>query len=145
MQSLTRKNIRKASAALLITGAFAAAGTVAVLATAPAQAVDTCRLKVHTISTSELQDNDARDEIKFELGDNEYGIYTFPDDWQRHDSLNHPDEDFVTSVSFSLWDKDGVVRNSIDTDTVTGCDEGWHTMDLVGNGAIYEMEYELID
>jgi hypothetical protein len=132
-------------ATVLLTGALVATGTVAVLTTSTAQAVDTCRLKVHTITSRELQDNDAADEIKFELGDNEYGVYSFPDDWERHDSLGHPVEDFVTSVSFSLWDKDSVVRNSIDTDTVTGCDVGWHVMDLVGNGAIYEMQYELID
>ena len=102
---------------MLLAGALAASGTVAVLSTTPAQAVDTCRLKVHSIISSELQDNDSSDEIKFELGDDEYGVYSFPDNWRRHDSLGHPDEDFVTSVSFSLWDKDGVVRNSIDTDT----------------------------
>lgn len=145
MHTLTSETARKARTALLVTGALAATGTVAVLSSTPAQAVDTCRLKVHTITSLELQDNDAQDEIKFELGDDEYGVYSFPDNWERHASLNHPDEDFITSVSFSLWDKDGVVRNSIDTDTVTGCEEGWHEMDLVGNGAIYEMEYELID
>ena len=81
MHSLNRKTIRKTCTALLITGALAATGTVAVLSTTPAQAVDTCRLKVHMIRSLELQDNDDRDEIKFELGDNEYGIYTFPDNW----------------------------------------------------------------
>jgi hypothetical protein len=136
---------RHTRTALLLTGALAAAGTVAVLSSTPAQAVDTCRLEVHKIISSELQDNDSADEIKFELGDNEYGVYSFPDDWERHESLGHPTEDFVTSVSFSLWDKDSVVRDSIDTDVVTGCDAGWHVMDLVGNGAIYTMHYELID
>lgn len=137
--------VRNTRTALLLAGALAASGTVVVLSSTSAQAVDTCRLTVHTITSYELQDNDSADEIKFELGDNEYGVYSFPDNWQRHASLNHPNEDFVTSVSFSIWDKDSVVRNSIDTDTVTGCDEGWHVMDLVGNGAIYEMEYELTD
>jgi hypothetical protein len=136
---------RKARTSLLVSGALAATGTFAVISTTPAQAVDTCRLKVHKLTSHELQDNDSSDEIKFRLGDNEYGVFSFPDDWERHDSLNHPTEDYITSVSFSLWDKDGVVKTTIDTDTVTGCDEGWHEMDLVGKGAIYTMDYELID
>jgi hypothetical protein len=139
MRTPTRKT------ALLAAGALVASGTAAVLSASSAQAVDTCRFKVHSITSWELQDNDSRDEIKFRLGDNEYGVYSWPDDWTRHDSLNHPVEDFTTSVSFRIWDKDSVVVDDIDTDTVTGCDEGWHTMDLEGNGAIYELEYELID
>ena len=136
---------RKARTSLLLSAALAATGTFAVMSTTPAQAVDTCRIKVHTLTSHELQDNDSSDEIQFRLGDNTSGVFSFPDDWERHDSLNHPIEDYVTSVSFSLWDKDSVVKTTIDTDTVTGCDEGWHDMDLVGKGAIYTMQYELID
>lgn len=136
---------RRTRTSLLISGALAATGTIAVLSTTPAQAVDTCRIMVHTLTSHELQDNDSSDEIKFSLGDNTYGTFSFPDDWERHSSLGHPVEDYVTSVKFSLWDKDGVVKTTIDTDTVTGCAEGWHEMDLVGSGAIYTMEYQLID
>jgi len=136
----------KAASPLLLTASLAAAGGLAVTSlSSPAQAVDTCRIKVHTLHSLELQDNDSSDEIKFRLGDNEYGVFDFPDNWVKHNSLGHPTEDFISSVEFELWDKDGVVKTEIDTDAVTGCDEGWHTMDLVGRGAIYEMEYELID
>lgn len=136
---------RKATTALLLAGGLLASGSLAAMSASPAQAVDTCRIKVHTLTSWELQDNDSSDEIKFRVGDNEYGTFSFPDDWQRHDSLGHPTEDFINSVEVELWDKDSVVKTEIDTDTVTACVEGWHTMDLVGAGAIYEMEYELID
>ena len=55
--------------ALLLAGALAASGTVVVLSSTSAQAVHTCRLTVHTITSYELQDNDSADEIKFELVD----------------------------------------------------------------------------
>jgi len=119
-------------------------GSFAAVASPPAQGASVCTFEVLSLTAWELQDSNGTDEIRFKLGDDVYGTWTFWDNWQRNDSLGHPDESFLSTVSFTLYEMDGVVRQTIDTDPAS-CTVGTHTMDLIGKGAIYELEYRITD
>lgn len=139
-----RNQSRKTRTALLLAGATALVGGATLLITAPAQAQanSLCNFEVRSLTAWELQDGDGDDEIKFRLGDDTYGKFTFWDNWTRNNSLGFPDEDYHTTITFTLYEYDGVLRTTIDSDTV-GCVVGTHTMDLSGAGAIYELEYRV--
>lgn len=99
---------------------------------------------MRALTAWELQDGDGTDEIKFRVGDNTYGAWTFWDNWTRNASLGYPDENYIGTITFTLYEMDGVLRQTIDSHTV-GCSVGDHTMDLVGKGAIYELDYRVTD
>lgn len=131
MRYLTR------AAALTAAALALAAGAVAVVA-APAQASHVCNLEVVSLTSWELNDNDGNDEIKIGLGDDVYGPWDMPDNWERNASLGQPDEDFVGSIDVTLYEQDAT-RWTIDTDTVTCNILGNRTLSLDGRGAIYDM------
>jgi hypothetical protein len=137
-------NARKTRQALLLTAATGLVGGLTMLgtATAEAQTSSLCNFEVRSLTAWELQDGNGDDEIGFRLGDDTYGKWTFWDNWTRNNSLGYPDEDYSGTVTFSLYEYDGVLRTTIDSDTVA-CTVGTHTMDLSGHGAIYELEYRV--
>ena len=132
---------RKTRAAMLL-AATGLVGGFTVTAAASAQASTVCNFEVRSLTSKELQDGNGEDEIRFKLGDDTYGTWTFWDDWTRNDSLGYPDEDYIGTVAFTLYEMDGVFRQTIDSDTV-GCSVGDHVMDLTGNGAIYKLSYRI--
>lgn len=141
-QEQGKPTTRRTRAAILLLSAALATSGLSVAVAAPATAARPCLIKVLSLTSWDLQDNDPQDEIKFDLGGDEYGMFTFPDNWTRSASLGSPTKHFNGSVRFELWDKDSVVKDSIDTAWLS-CTAGTHTADLVGNGAIYELKYHI--
>lgn len=124
--------------ALLLAGAAGIGSVVLPMSVAPASASSLCRVEVLSIDNYELQDNDSQDEIKFELGDSEYGTFTFTSGQFRGPSLGAPSETITgSSVYFRLWDKDSVVTTTIGTRWLT-CNDGEHeSAPLNDNGGGY--------
>src|SRR4051794_10495901 len=127
----------------MLLAAVAGIGSVVLpMSVAPASATSLCKVEVTSIENYELQDNDAQDEIKFELGDDEYGTFTFNLGQFRSSSLGRPTETTAnSSVWFKLWDKDSVVSTTIGTRWLT-CNDGDHTSaPLDDNGGGYILKY----
>jgi hypothetical protein len=134
--------MNKRHPAFLLAGIAGAAGVLLPMAATPASATSVCNVEVTKLQNWELQDNDPQDEIKFELGDNEYGVFTFTDNQYRTNSLGHPDEDTTgSSVRFELWDKDSVVKTTIATHYLSCSTDGNKEQDFVGNGGEYTLYY----
>ena len=127
----------------MLLAAVAGIGSVVLpMSVAPASAASLCRIEVTSIDNYELQDNDSQDEIKFELGDDEYGTFTSNLGQFRSSSLGRPIETTAnSSVWFKLWDKDSVVSTTIGTRWLT-CNDGDHeSAPLDDNGGGYILKY----
>ena len=127
----------------MLLAAVAGIGSVVLpMSVAPASAASLCKIEVTSIDNYELQDNDSQDEIKFELGDDEYGTFTFNLGQFRSSSLGRPIETTAnSSVWFKLWDKDSVVSTTIGTRWLT-CNDGDHeSAPLDDNGGGYILKY----
>ena len=128
--------------ALLLAGAAGIASVLLPMSVAPASAASLCRVEILSIDNWELQDNDSQDEIRFELGDNEYGTFTYTLGQPRNVSLGRPTETTSnSSVWFKIWDKDSVVKTTIGTRWLT-CNDGDHeSAPLDDNGGGYTLKY----
>ncbi len=126
----------------LLAGVTIATGLMSTAAISSASATGShCKVTATALKAWELQDGDGKDEIRFELGDNTYGTFTFTQGQKRTETLGHPYE--VTSgssVSFDIWERDYPFTKDIDTATLS-CTDGSHHVELVGAGADYELWY----
>jgi hypothetical protein len=127
----------------LLLAAAAGIGSIMLpMSVGPASAASLCKVEVLSIENFDLQDNDSQDEIKFELGDDEYGTFTFNFGQFRSTSLGSPIEiTSNSSVYFEFWEKDSVVRSTIGTRWLT-CNDGDHeSAPLNDSGAEYILKY----
>jgi hypothetical protein len=128
--------------AILLAGTIGSVAMMSTLAIGSASAANICNVEVTRLENYELQDNDPQDEIKFKLGDDEYGVFTFNEDQYRTNSLGHPDESTAgSSVRFELWEKDSVVRTTIATHYLSCIDGDHNDTVFEGNGGGYLLSY----
>lgn len=111
-------------------------------AVAPASAASLCQIEVTSIRNYENQDNDSQDEIRFDLGDDEHGTFTFNEGQTRNISLGTPTETTTgSSVWFRMREKDSVVYTTLGTRWLT-CNDGDHeSAPLDDNGGGYILKY----
>jgi hypothetical protein len=130
---------RTARTCALLAASTVLAGGVSAAAVGPAQAATVCNVKVVSVRAWDLNDNDGKDEMKIKIGDSPYwGPWDMRDDQFRSTSLGNLNKDFVGTVNVGVYEQD-ITRQTIDVDSV-GCGTlGNVTLDLIGNGAIYEM------
>ena len=119
-----------------------AAGLMSTVAAESASATTPhCKVTVTKLKAWELQDGDGKDEIRFELGDNTYGTFTFTQGQARTETLGQPHEvTSSSSVHFDIWERDYPFTKDIDTASLS-CTDGTHDVDLVGAGAEYTLWY----
>ena len=116
-------------------------GLMSTVSVVGASAAEHCKVTVTQIRAFELQDGDGEDEIRFELGDDTYGTFTFTDNQYRTNSMGHPNEDTSGStVPFEIGDRDYPLTTTIDSAPLS-CSDGTHVIDLEGHGAGYELTY----
>jgi hypothetical protein len=118
-------------------------GLMSTVSVAGASAATHCKVTVTQIQAWELQDGDGEDEIRFELGDDTYGTYTFKQGWYRNISLGSPLPYEVTagsSVPFEIWDRDYPLTTTIGSSSLS-CVDGAHQHDYTENGAGYTVWY----
>ncbi len=127
--------------AALLTSIGLAGGLMSTASIASASASSVCTIEVTRLENVDLQDNDRKDEIKFELGDDMSDKFDFTQDQYRTNSLGHPREStFGSSIDFTLYEMDSVVRTTIDSDPLS-CTDGEDTTELQGNGGEYLLTY----
>lgn len=130
---------RTARTSALLAASTVLAGGVSAVAVAPAQAAHVCNVKVVSVIAWDLNDNDGKDEMKIRIGDSPYwGPWDMWDNWYRSASLGNLNKDFVGTVNVGVYEQD-LARQTIDVDAVGCTTLGNVTLDLIGNGAIYEM------
>jgi len=133
--------MKKPQAALLLLAASGLAVGSVTASALPASA-NLCAVEVTQLRALNLQDNGNQDEIKFRMGGDMHGVFTFTELQTRNASLGSPREVFNGSVPFTLHEQDGLVRQTI-TSRVINCNPGTHTVPLQGNGAIYNLTYRV--
>jgi hypothetical protein len=127
--------------AVLLAGIAGLALVMPAMSAAPASAASICDVEVLSIQSYELVDGDGQDEIKFELGDDEYGPFSFPNNWIRNDSLGHPHERTSgSSVHFELWETEYPFTTTLGTRSLS-CTNGDHESVLEKNGGGYILKY----
>lgn len=133
----------KHSIPALLASVALATGLMSTVAVASASATSShCKVEVTKLKAWELQDGDGQDEIRFELGDNTYGTFTFTQGQVRTETLGYPFEVTTgSSVHFDIWERDYPLTKDIGT-TSLSCVDGKHHVDLVGAGADYELWYK---
>jgi hypothetical protein len=126
----------------LLASVALATGVMSTVAVASALATGShCKVKVTALKAWELQDGDGKDEIRFELGDNTYGTFTFTQGQKRTETLGYPYEvTSSSSVGFDIWERDYPFTKDIDTASLS-CVDGSHNVELVGAGADYQLWY----
>jgi hypothetical protein len=125
----------------LLAGTGLAAGVMSSASIASASATSHCRVEVTQLHAWELQDGDGEDEIRFELGDDTYGTFTFTQGQSHSTSLGSPTEETTGStVPFKLWERDWPTKTTIGKVTLS-CEDGPHDLDLEGHGAGYTLWY----
>jgi hypothetical protein len=128
----------------LLSSVGLAAGLMSTVAVASASATTShCKVSVTQIQAWELQDGDGQDEIRFELGDDTYGTYTFGQGWYRNSSLGSPRPYEVTSgssVHFEIWDRDYPATQTIGSAALS-CVDGPHDRDFTEHGGGYTVWY----
>ena len=132
----------KSRAAAILAATMGLTGGLTAISSVPAHATTICNFKVLSLTSHELEDGSGKDEIKFKLGDDMYGPFSFPDNWTRNNSLGFPNEDYIGHVKFTLYEEDWPTKTTIDSHRF-GCTPGDNTRDLVGAGAIYTLEYRI--
>ena len=127
----------------LLTSVGLATGAMSTLGVGPASATSHCKVTVTQIQAWEPQDGDGEDEIRFELGDDTYGTFTFTQGQYRNNSLGSPRPYEVTSgshVHFEIWDRDYPLTQTIGKASF-GCTDGSYSPDFTRNGAGYTVWY----
>lgn len=127
----------------LLLGGVAGIGALALpMMVVPASAADLCHIEITSLRNYENQDNDSQDEIRFELGDDEHGTFTFNEGQTRNVSLGSPTETTTgSSVWFTMWDRDSVVKTTLGSRWLT-CNDGDHeSAPLNLNGGGYILQY----
>jgi len=125
----------------LLASAGLVTGLMSTVAIGSASAASHCKVQVTQLQGWELQDGDGQDEIRFELGDDTYGTFTFTEGAYRNTSLGSPTEETTgSSVHFEIWERDYPFTTTIDTASLS-CVDGGHNLDLEGNGGGYTLWY----
>ncbi|GAB2700508.1 hypothetical protein [Thalassiella azotivora] len=134
--------MRALRTATLLAGAGSLVAGTALLGAAPASASNICTIEVLSVTSRDLQDGDGQDEILLELGDDQYGVFTFTNNWTRNASLGRPRENFTGTVPYGLRERDWPTSREIDS-SAAGCWAHTATVELEGAGALYELRYQV--
>jgi hypothetical protein len=117
-----------------------ALASLATVGSAPASAVPTCQLTVHSNKVLNLQDAQGNDEIFFKLGANQTPTRSYALNQTRN---NIGSETFQGSIDVRVFERDSNNLTRVGTFTVPCANEPGELDDVSGAGAIYRVHWSV--